>query len=64
MLTSPAGRWLGHSLTLVGQVGTLVGQVGPVRVMAQLAGLPGDQLDTAVSDAVFTAAVQKVGRAT
>jgi hypothetical protein len=58
------GRWFCHTLALVGQFGTLVGQVGPVGVMAQLAGLPGDQLDTAVSDAVFTAAVQKVRRAT
>ena len=41
----------------------LVGQVGDVRVIAQLAGLPGQQLDTAVLDAVFTDAVQKVQHA-
>lgn len=42
---------------------TLVGQVSEVRVIAQLTGLPGQQLDTAVLDQVFTAAVQKVRQA-
>jgi hypothetical protein len=42
---------------------TLVGQVGEVRVMAQLTGPPGQELDTVVLDGVFTAAVQKVRRA-
>lgn len=42
---------------------TLVGQVSEVRVIAQLTGLPGQQLDTAVLDQVFTAAVQKVRHA-
>ncbi|HXA11394.1 MAG TPA: hypothetical protein VNW93_04270 [Mycobacterium sp.] len=57
MHTSRVRCWFCHTLTLLGQV-------GPVGVMAQLAGLPDDQVDTAVSDAVFTAAVQKVRRAT
>ncbi len=50
------GRWFFDSLTLVGQV-------GPVRVMAQLTALPGDDLDTATLDSVFTAQVQKLRRA-
>jgi hypothetical protein len=50
------GRWSFDSLTLVGQV-------GPVRVTAQLTGLPGDELDTAALDSVFTAQVQKLRRA-
>ena len=41
----------------------LVGQVSEVRVIAQLTGLPGQQLDTAVLDQVFAAAVQKVRHA-
>jgi len=42
---------------------SLVGQVAGVRVIAQLTGLPGRELDTAVLDQVFTAAVQKVRHA-
>jgi hypothetical protein len=49
------GASIFHSLTLVGQV-------GDVRVMAQLMGLPGEQLDAVTLDGVFTAAVQKVRR--
>jgi hypothetical protein len=50
------GASIFHSLTLVGQV-------RDVRVMAQLTGLPDEQLDAVTLDAVFTAAVQKVRRA-
>lgn len=42
---------------------SLVGQVAGVRVTAAMTGPPGHELDTAVLDAVFTAAVQKLRHA-